>query len=47
VLTEGLHFQVSLMDDFIVSVKNDELDETYLLDLKELPSFESALCRSL
>lgn len=40
-LTEGLHFQVSLMDDFIVSVKNDELDKTYLLDLKELPSSES------
>jgi len=46
-LTEGLHFQVSLMDDFIVSVKNDELDKTYLLDLKELPSSESEFGRSL
>ena len=43
VLTEGLHFQVSLMDDFIVSVKNGELDKTYLLDLKELPSSEDTL----
>lgn len=43
VLTEGLHFQVSLMDDFIVSVKNGELDKIYLLDLKELPSSEDTL----
>ncbi len=43
VLTEGLHFQVSLMDDFIVSVKNGDLDKTYLLDLKELPSSEDTL----
>ncbi len=43
VLTEGLHFQVSLMDDFMVMVNNDELDETYFLDLKELPSSEDEL----
>jgi hypothetical protein len=43
VLTEGLHFQVSLMDDFIVSVKNGDLDKTYFLDLKELPSSEDTL----
>ena len=43
VLTEGLHFQVSLMDDFTVKVNSDELDETYLLDLKRLPSFEDTL----
>jgi hypothetical protein len=43
VLTEGLHFQVSLMDDFRVSVTNDELGKTHLLDLKSLPSFDSAL----
>ncbi len=43
VLTEGLHFQVTLMDDFIVRVKNDELDETYLLDLKKLPSSKDEL----
>lgn len=43
VLTEGLHFQISLMDDFIVKVKNDELDMVYLLDLKKLPSSEDTL----
>jgi hypothetical protein len=43
VLTEGLHFQVSLMDDFMVKVKNDNLNKTYTLDLRELPSFQDAL----
>jgi hypothetical protein len=43
VLTEGLHFQVSLMDDFMVTVKNDELGETYFLNLKELPYSEGTL----
>lgn len=43
VLTEGLHFQISLMDDFIVKVKNGELDKVCLLDLKKLPSSEDTL----
>lgn len=42
-LTEGLHFQVSLMDNFLVKVKNDNLNKTYTLDLRELPSFRDAL----
>ncbi len=42
-LTEGLKLQVSLMDNFLVKVKNNELDKTYILDLKEAQSSANTL----
>ena len=42
-LTEGLKLQVSLMDNFWARVKNDELDKTHILDLKEAQSSANTL----